>query len=182
MSRPDPKLAAWRGWALAAALAGSALARFAGGSRTLTVGPSGSLAIAYQGRAYELPAGRPRLQRAMQAAGALPGARSSCLRLQDGALDPSGPAVCVSHAARFALGLPLDLNRATLPELERLPGLGRKWAQAILEERARRGGFQSLEECLDLAAVPAGARPGLARELVVEASFGSNADPARKNQ
>ena len=40
---------------------------------------------------------------------------------------------------------PLDLNRATVAELARLPGVGLGLAQRILEERERRGRFESPE-------------------------------------
>jgi competence ComEA-like helix-hairpin-helix protein len=40
---------------------------------------------------------------------------------------------------------PLDLNHATLGELARLPGVGPGLAQRILEERQRRGRFDSPE-------------------------------------
>ena len=38
---------------------------------------------------------------------------------------------------------PLDINRATVAELARLPGVGPGLAQRILEERERRGRFES---------------------------------------
>src|SRR5262249_48151475 len=40
---------------------------------------------------------------------------------------------------------PLDINRATLAELARLPGVGPGLAQRIFEERERRGRFDSPE-------------------------------------
>lgn len=40
---------------------------------------------------------------------------------------------------------PLDLNRADATELARLPGVGPGLAQRIVEERARRGRFESPE-------------------------------------
>ncbi|HEV8436667.1 MAG TPA: ComEA family DNA-binding protein [Methylomirabilota bacterium] len=40
---------------------------------------------------------------------------------------------------------PLDLNRATVAELARLPGVGPGLAQRILDERERRGRFDSPE-------------------------------------
>jgi competence ComEA-like helix-hairpin-helix protein len=40
----------------------------------------------------------------------------------------------------------LDLNRATADELARLPGVGQGLAQRIVEERQRRGRFESPDE------------------------------------
>ena len=40
---------------------------------------------------------------------------------------------------------PLDINRASVAELARLPGVGPSLAQRILDERERRGGFDSPE-------------------------------------
>jgi competence protein ComEA len=43
---------------------------------------------------------------------------------------------------------PVDLNTAGQSELETLPGVGPARARAILEERARRGGFRSPQDLL----------------------------------
>ncbi len=44
---------------------------------------------------------------------------------------------------------PLDLNAATLKQLERLPGIGPKHARSILASRNARGGrFQRIEDLL----------------------------------
>lgn len=40
----------------------------------------------------------------------------------------------------------LDLNKATVEELEALPGIGKKTAQAIIEYREKFGPFKSVEE------------------------------------
>jgi competence protein ComEA len=47
-------------------------------------------------------------------------------------------------------GLPLDLNTATRAELIRLPGIGGKTADRIIEERGRRGGFREVTDLLDI--------------------------------
>jgi competence protein ComEA len=52
--------------------------------------------------------------------------------------------------ARGAPAAPLDLNRATLGDLDRLPGIGPGLARRILDERDRRGRFGSVD---DLASV-----------------------------
>ena len=40
----------------------------------------------------------------------------------------------------------LDVNRATADELQRLPGIGPVLAQAVLDDRATRGPFRSVED------------------------------------
>ena len=40
----------------------------------------------------------------------------------------------------------LNLNTATQAQLEGLPGIGPTYAQAIIVERQRRGGFKSVNE------------------------------------
>jgi hypothetical protein len=41
---------------------------------------------------------------------------------------------------------PLDLNRASFEEIARLPGVGRGLAERIVDERRRRGGFESRDD------------------------------------
>lgn len=48
---------------------------------------------------------------------------------------------------------PLDLNAATLDELDTLPGVGPATAQAIVAERERRGRFGAVEELLDVRGI-----------------------------
>jgi competence protein ComEA len=48
---------------------------------------------------------------------------------------------------------PVDLNTATLDELDTLPGVGPTTAQAIIDERARRGRFRSVEDLLDVRGI-----------------------------
>jgi competence protein ComEA len=45
---------------------------------------------------------------------------------------------------------PLNLNTATLEELDTLPGIGPKTAQNILDYRFEKGSFQKIEELLDV--------------------------------
>jgi competence ComEA-like helix-hairpin-helix protein len=55
--------------------------------------------------------------------------------------------------ASGASGSLLDLNAATAPELERLPGVGPAWAGRILEERTRRGGFRAVDDLRDVSGI-----------------------------
>ena len=43
-------------------------------------------------------------------------------------------------------GAKVNLNTATQAQLEELPGIGPTYAQAIIAERQRRGGFKSVNE------------------------------------
>jgi competence protein ComEA len=45
-----------------------------------------------------------------------------------------------------ATGAKVDLNTATQAQLEELPGIGPTYAQAIIAERERRGGFTSVND------------------------------------
>ena len=51
---------------------------------------------------------------------------------------------------------PLDLNTADLAALDSLPGIGPATARAILEERARRGGFRSTRDLLRVPGIGEG--------------------------
>ena len=47
----------------------------------------------------------------------------------------------------------VNLNTATPDELEALPGIGAKRAQAIIEARKSRGGFKSVDELVDVRGI-----------------------------
>lgn len=49
----------------------------------------------------------------------------------------------------------VNLNTATLDELVALPGVGEKRAQAILDARKERGGFESVDDLLDVRGIGA---------------------------
>jgi competence protein ComEA len=104
-----------------------------------------------------LPAGS-RVADAVQAAGgADPGVDVTMLnparKVVDGELivvgvpPPSGAvAAGVGPAAATAPGAPVNLNTATLAELDTLPGVGPVLAQRILDTRAAQGGFTAVSD------------------------------------
>lgn len=51
-------------------------------------------------------------------------------------------------AERLVLNMPLDLNRATAGELEKIPGIGPVMAERILRFRQKNGGFSQVSELL----------------------------------
>ena len=67
-----------------------------------------------------------------------------------GSASPGGGAS--SGASADPSGL-VNLNNATQPELEALPGIGPSLAGAIITERERRGGFRSVNELRDVRGI-----------------------------
>lgn len=51
---------------------------------------------------------------------------------------------------KLTLGLPISLNRESEEGLTALPGIGLGLARAIVRERSKRGGFESLEEIVSI--------------------------------
>jgi competence protein ComEA len=56
-------------------------------------------------------------------------------------------------AAKAAAATPLNLNTATAAELEKLPGIGAKTAERIVEYRQKNGGFKKIEELMNVRGV-----------------------------
>jgi competence ComEA-like helix-hairpin-helix protein len=61
------------------------------------------------------------------------------------AAQPPRPRATAAPPAPVADPRPLDLNRASSDEISRLPGVGPSLARRIVEERDRRGRFESSE-------------------------------------
>ena len=47
----------------------------------------------------------------------------------------------------------LDLNSATVAQLETLPGVGRRTAERIVEHRQKNGGFKKIEELMNVQGI-----------------------------
>ncbi len=65
----------------------------------------------------------------------------------------SGASAAARGSHRLVLGLPIDINEATLDELTVLPGIGPSLARRILDRRFERGGFLSVEELTDVKGI-----------------------------
>ena len=67
---------------------------------------------------------------------------------------PARRAASVAHASAWPSGT-VDVNRATVDELCALRGVGPKLAQAIVDERAARGGFAYPEDLIAVKGIGA---------------------------
>lgn len=140
------------------------------GPEASAAGPAGAgngqLVVAVAGKVrrpglVRVPAGS-RVADAVEAAGgALPGVDLALLnparKLTDGELilvgvaappgQPGQPAAAAAPAAGGAVpGAPVNLNTATLAQLDALPGVGPVLAQRILTHREQHGGFRSVAD------------------------------------
>ena len=56
-------------------------------------------------------------------------------------------------AAKASASGPLNLNTATVSQLETLPGIGKSTAQRILEYREKSGGFKKIEDLMNVRGI-----------------------------
>jgi len=56
-------------------------------------------------------------------------------------------------AAAAAAKPAINLNAATLDQLETLPGIGRKTAERIIEYRTKSGGFKRIEDLMNVKGI-----------------------------
>jgi competence protein ComEA len=50
-------------------------------------------------------------------------------------------------------GAPINLNSATVTQLEALPGIGKATAERIVEYRQKNGGFKKIEELMNVRGI-----------------------------
>ncbi|MDH4063297.1 MAG: helix-hairpin-helix domain-containing protein [Acidobacteriota bacterium] len=62
-------------------------------------------------------------------------------------------AAAAGQPAVSAKTAPIDLNTATLADLESLPGVGRRTAELIIEYRQKNGGFKKVEELMNVKGI-----------------------------
>jgi competence protein ComEA len=62
-------------------------------------------------------------------------------------------AMPMQNPAPVAEKAPINLNAATVEQLETLPGIGRKVAERILEYRTKSGGFKKVEELMNVKGI-----------------------------
>nr|WP_306839106.1 ComEA family DNA-binding protein [Catenuloplanes nepalensis] len=132
--------------------------------------PSGEVVVAVAGKVrspgmVRLPAGA-RVADALDAAGgALPGVDTALLnparKVTDGELilvgvsaPPGAPGMAPpAQGAAGAPGAPVNLNTATLADLDGLPGVGPVLAQRILDHRAELGGFRAVSDLREVEGI-----------------------------
>ena len=93
-------------------------------------------------------------------------------RVPDGALlsIPSAGVITIGEmgaATRLALGLRLDLNRASAEDLLLVPGIGERLAAQIINLRLAKGGFGDIEELLAVPGIKDKRLKNLAGYLMV---------------
>ena len=74
----------------------------------------------------------------------------------------------MSGSTLLALGLPVDLNRATAEDLEALPGIGPTKAEAIIADRLAHGRFHTVDALTRVKGIGPATVKGLAGKISVE--------------
>lgn len=147
------------------------------GVSTAPTAPAGEVVVAVAGKVarpglVRLPAGS-RVDDAVRAAGGVvagadPGLLNLARKLVDGeqvlvGVDPPPG----SAPAPAATGGPVDLNTATVADLDALPGIGPVLAQRIVDWRTEHGRFESVEQLREVTGIGESKYADLAAEVAV---------------
>lgn len=132
--------------------------------------------------AFEQP---PSLEAALARAGAAPAAGGESRPLTSGSrveVDPAGRVQVgrMEGARLLTLGLPVELNRATAADLERLPGIGPELARRIVAHREEHGPFRRLEDLTAVKGLGPKKLERLAAFLIVEPQPAKSDPPGRR--
>ena len=73
--------------------------------------------------------------------------------LSVGAFAQTAPARTAPRASVEKAAAPVNLNTATVAELERLPGIGPKVAARIVDYRTKKGPFRKTEELMNVQGI-----------------------------
>jgi competence protein ComEA len=103
---------------------------------------------------YTLPAGSRAVDAVAAAGGALPGASVDGINLARTLVDGEQILVGSPQSSSKESAL-LDLNTASLADLDRLPGVGPVLAQRIIAWRSQHGRFRSVDQLREVAGVGA---------------------------
>jgi competence protein ComEA len=126
---------------------------------TLSPSPTANVVVHVAGAVrdpgvYVVPVGARVADALEQAGGALEGADQSGFNLAARLTDGQRINVPMAGEIRPAVPGRVDLNRASRPELEALPGIGPATAQRIMELRERSGPIRSLDQLRELRIIP----------------------------
>jgi competence protein ComEA len=92
------------------------------------------------------------------------------------ALAISASALPALAEAESAITGVVNVNTASQEELQLLPGIGASRAAAVIEARKRRGGFQKVEDLLEVKGIGEASLAKLRPHLVLEGKTTARAD------
>jgi competence protein ComEA len=79
-------------------------------------------------------------------------------------------------AAKASAAAPLNLNTASVAQLETLPGIGRSTAERILQYREKSGGFKKIEDLMNVRGIGEKSFLKLKPLVTVSSAKGGNAE------